>query len=417
MKNFLSKFLLIVAGLFGATTFGHAQGSCIFFPLPGEYQNQPNATNVYRVASGINASGTPVTTTPISTDSTLATTVTQPANVPQSGSALQICAPAGPYTIQFNTSNVGGGFFNYNFIIPADATKTVASVFKVVDGTDNTKVIVFQSSGATTATTLTLADSSTVNRTLTFPDATDTLVGKATTDTLTNKTLTSPVIATGLTASGSAANDFSGSTGAFKPSTGTFTFQATAVAASAGANNFDLSASSGTFKTTTGVGTFGGSSNSFSGAVTITPTASLTLGTAGSAVGQAIFNNATSGTITLAPPTGALGSVTAQLPDTTGGMPVVINCGAVAAAGACANTNTNGTAHIFYGLFTLSGNSSLATGLSPAFTSTTSFACNGTTSTGTAATIKIANTSASTITITNPGGGATDTVSVICIGN
>lgn len=43
------------------------------------------------------------------------------------------------------------------------------------------------------------------------------------TQTLTSKTLTSPVIGTGLTASGSASNDFSGSTGTFKTSTGTNT--------------------------------------------------------------------------------------------------------------------------------------------------------------------------------------------------
>lgn len=40
----------------------------------------------------------------------------------------------------------------------------------------------------------------------------------------TSQILTSPVITTGLTASGSAANDFSGSTGAFKTSTGANTF-------------------------------------------------------------------------------------------------------------------------------------------------------------------------------------------------
>lgn len=52
------------------------------------------------------------------------------------------------------------------------------------------------------------------------------------TQTLTNKTLTSPVIGTGLTASGSAANTFAGSTGTFITSTGANTFKGSA-------HNFD----------------------------------------------------------------------------------------------------------------------------------------------------------------------------------
>lgn len=43
----------------------------------------------------------------------------------------------------------------------------------------------------------------------------------------------------------------------------------------------------------------------------------LTLGTAGSVVGSVAFKNATSGTITVSPPTGALGTVTLTLPATT----------------------------------------------------------------------------------------------------
>lgn len=58
------------------------------------------------------------------------------------------------------------------------------SIFGIVDNSDITKIVAFQVSGLTTATT----------RTITVPDSDLTLVGLTTTQTLTNKTLTSPQI-------------------------------------------------------------------------------------------------------------------------------------------------------------------------------------------------------------------------------
>lgn len=91
--------------------------------------------------------------------------------------------------------------------------------------------------------------------TLSLPAATDTLIGKATTDTLTNKTLTAPIINGATSASG----------------------------------NFDLSGSTGTFKTSTGAATFGGSSNTFTNAITPNQTAGI--------VGTTTNNNATAGSV------------------------------------------------------------------------------------------------------------------------
>ena len=66
---------------------------------------------------------------------------------------------------------------------------------QIGDAADPTKKLTFELVGATTAKTMTFTSSHTDNRTITFPDATDTLVGKDTTDTLTNKTLTAPKFA------------------------------------------------------------------------------------------------------------------------------------------------------------------------------------------------------------------------------
>ena len=74
--------------------------------------------------------------------------------------------------------------------------KGASGYVNVTDGVDETKRIMFNASGGTTNTRTMLSSTQTVDRTISLPDATDTLVGKATTDTLTNKTLTSPTLTT-----------------------------------------------------------------------------------------------------------------------------------------------------------------------------------------------------------------------------
>lgn len=84
--------------------------------------------------------------------------------------------------VQYNNSGAFGGISGAT---TDGSTLTVKDAnFLIVDDGDATKKLAFQLSGFTTATT----------RTLTIPDASTTLVGIDTTQTLTNKTLTTPTI-------------------------------------------------------------------------------------------------------------------------------------------------------------------------------------------------------------------------------
>jgi hypothetical protein len=155
------------------------------------------------------------------------------------------------------------------------AGKGASGYVNVQDSTDATKRIMFNAAGGTTNTRTMLSSTQTVDRTISLPDATDTLVGVAATQTLTNKTLTSPTI------TGGALN---GTLGATTPSS--------------------IAATTGTFSSTlgvTGVATLG------NGAILGTPAS----GTVTNLTGTASINiNGTVGATTAN--TGAFTTLTAS---------------------------------------------------------------------------------------------------------
>ncbi|MFM7795691.1 MAG: hypothetical protein ACKO7N_02910, partial [Candidatus Nitrosotenuis sp.] len=88
------------------------------------------------------------------------------------------------------TIYTSGGDTNIGLLLTGKGTGQIL----IGDATDSTKRVAFNLSSATSGGVMTFAISPSTARTITFPDATTTLVGTDTSQTLSGKTLTSPII-------------------------------------------------------------------------------------------------------------------------------------------------------------------------------------------------------------------------------
>jgi hypothetical protein len=107
-------------------------------------------------------------------------------------------------SIDLGTNTLTGTVAEFNAALQSESFATLTGAETLTSKTLTSPIVsglylsdssvVFEGTADNFETTLTVTDP-TADQTWTIPDATDTFVGKATTDTLTNKTLTTPVIA------------------------------------------------------------------------------------------------------------------------------------------------------------------------------------------------------------------------------
>lgn len=105
---------------------------------------------------------------------------------------------------------------------------------------------------------------------------------------------------------------------------------------------------------------------------------------------------------------------TLTLPTATGGMPVVIACGATTGSTTCGNTATGATAKMYFGTATLASNTATIT-LGVGFTSSSTFQCIAQDQTTRANPSQAVPASATTFTLTNTT-GASDVLAWACFG-
>lgn len=163
---------LIVVGVLTASAF--AQQTYVTAIIPDSVQNwAPTNSGAQFYVGAAGATGCPISTTTITSDRAGATTITQTSGVtvPAGAKTVSFYIAPGTYTLEWKVpSGAGSQCSTTPFTAAGDTSLLTTANLNIVDGTDNTKKIVFSASGATTGTTATIADALAASRTLTIAD-------------------------------------------------------------------------------------------------------------------------------------------------------------------------------------------------------------------------------------------------------
>jgi hypothetical protein len=172
----------------GVTSVGNAATVITNANLTGVITSVGNATSI------ASQTGTG-TTFVVSTSPTITTPVIAQINDASGNETLKLASIASAVN-EVTIENAATGNAVHILATGGDASvglhlagKGASGYVNVQDSTDATKRLMFNAAGGTTNTRTMLSSTQTVDRTISLPDATDTLVGKATTDTLTNKSI------------------------------------------------------------------------------------------------------------------------------------------------------------------------------------------------------------------------------------